>query len=247
MVKCRLQRGAFGRLLLQKVGVVLHKAGDRPADEVQIGVHRAVRSLQGTRNFVDRPPAPHREVERHSCAQHDSRKQQQNHLNQQRVQPLHRLLFRQNEQITQAQRVTARKVQDQIVAAVPCALRGQPVFGQAVGQIQVIVAVQADPAVVIVQHKQRIAVVLLQKRELFLQPVRIDAEEHGPGLAAHRAAAGDAVIDVLPAQLAEKRRAVVVGANLLPQGGVVAPLPQVVAEDLRRVDRAAVDDAVHAV
>lgn len=145
-----------------KVGVVLHKAGDRPADEVQIGVHRAVRSLQGTRNFVDRPPAPHREVERHSCAQHDSRKQQQNHLNQQRVQPLHRLLFRQNEQITQAQRVTARKVQDQIVAAVPCALRGQPVFGQAVGQIQVIVAVQADPAVVIVQHKQRIAVVLLQ-------------------------------------------------------------------------------------
>ena len=247
MVKCRLQRGAVGRLLLQQMGVILHKLADRAADKVQIGVHRAVSRLQGARDLIDGPPAPHRKVERYRRAQHDRGKNQEKHLVAQGIQLPHCLLFRQNEQITQAQRVTARKVQDQIVAAVPCALRGQPVFGQAVGQTQVIVAVQADPAVVIVQHKQRIAVVLLQKREHFLQPVRIDAEEHGPGLAAHQAAAGDAVIDVLPTQLAEKRCAVVIGADRLPQRGVIAPFQQVAAENVRRIDRAVVDNAVHAV
>ena len=96
MVKCRLQRGAVGRLLLQQMGVILHKLADRAADKVQIGVHRAVSRLQGARDLIDGPPAPHRKVERYRRAQHDRGKNQEKHLVAQGIQLPHCLLFRKN-------------------------------------------------------------------------------------------------------------------------------------------------------
>ena len=229
------------------MGVVLHKAADCAADEVQIGVHRAVRSLQGTRNFVDRPPAPHREVERHRCAQHDRRKNQQKRLVAQCVQLLHGLLLRQDQQVAQAQHIAARKVQHQVAAAAPRALPGQPFAWQVFRQAKVIVGVKAGFGTVVIQHKQRISVIVFQKGKPVLQPVRLNAEKHRCDLAAHQAAAGDAVIKILPAHGAEIRRLVFIGTALLPDGGVIAPLLQLAAEKAWRVDGMVINHTVQPV